>query len=170
MDKRLLFIVVPFFLIFIITGGWMMFSTGYKILLGIQARHWPQATGRILSVQSKNTSDSETSSREIQVRYTYSVGGRQYESGTIHPAYGDSSFEDAHRGLDSLLRSAQQVRVYYDASQPSRSTLSVGFYSSSLASFFVGFLFLVAGVAFLLTCVFAIAGNQDFAGGIAVIQ
>ena len=170
MDKRWLYIVVPFCSIFIIVGGWLMVSAGRKIVLGTRARHWPQAIGQVLSVESKDTSDSESRSREIRVRYAYSVSGHDYEGKTIHPAYGSSSFETAHRGLQSLLRPAQQVRVYYDAAQPSRSTLSVGFYSCSLASFFGGFIFFGAGVGFLLTLWFALAGGQDFASGVTVIR
>ncbi|NBV24898.1 MAG: DUF3592 domain-containing protein [Proteobacteria bacterium] len=170
MDKPWLYIIVPFCSIFIIVGGCLMVSAGRKIVLGAKARHWPQTTGQVLSVESKDTSDSESSSREIRVRYAYRVGGHDYESSTIHPTYGSSSFEQAHRGLESLLRSTQQVRVYYDGSQPSRSTLSVGFYSCSLASFFGGFIFFGAGVGFLLTFWFALAGDWDFARGITVIR
>ena len=170
MNKSMLYLIVPFCSIFIILGGWLMVSAGRKILLGTQARHWPQTTGRVLNVESKDTSDSESSSREIRVRYAYSVDGRDYESSTIHPSYGSSSFEQAHRGLESLLRSAQQVRVYYDSGHPSRSTLSVGFYSSSLALFFGGFIFFGAGVGFILTFWFALAGGQDFASGITIIR
>jgi hypothetical protein len=169
MDKPLLYIIVPFCSSFIILGGWLMVSAGRKIVLGTQARHWPQAVGRVLSVESKDSSDSEGSSREIQVRYAYSVSGHDYEGNTIHPAYGSSSFEAAHRDLQSVLRPEQQVRVYYDAAQPARSTLSVGFYSCSLALFFGGFIFFALGVGFLGTFWFALAGGQDFASGITVI-
>jgi len=166
----MLYLIVPFCSIFIIIGGWLMLSAGRKIVMGIQARDWPQATGRVLKVESKDTSDSESNSREIRVRYAYTVAGRDYESTTIHPTYGSSSFEQAHRGLESLLRSAEQVRVHYDTRQPSRSTLSVGFYSCSLALFFGGFIFFAAGVGFLLTFWFALAGGQNFASGITVIR
>lgn len=170
MNKSMLYLLVPFCSIFIIVGASLMVSAGRKIIAGTQAQHWPHTTGQILSVESKDTSSDESSSREILVRYTYRVGNKDYESGTVHPAYGSSSFEQAHRGLESVLSPDNQVRVYYDASQPSRSTLSVGFYSSSLALFFGGFIFFGAGVGFLLTFWFAIAGNQDFATGITVIR
>ncbi len=170
MNKSMLYIIVPFCSIFIIVGGSMMVFTARKIVLGMQARHWPQTAGRVVSVGSKDTSDSEGSSREILVCYAYNVGGRDYESSTIHPAYSSSSFEEAHRGIESLLRSTKQVRVYYDGAQPSRSTLSVGFYSSSLAVLFGGLIFFAAGVGFLLTFWFALTGDWDFARGITVIR
>lgn len=170
MNKSALYIIIPFCSIFIIVGGGIMVHAARKISLGMRARHWPQTTGRVVSIDSKDTSDSDSSSREILVRYAYNVGGRDYESSIIHPAYGSSSFEEAHRGIESLLRSAQQVRVYYDGAQPSRSTLSVGFYSCSLAMLSGGLIFFAAGVGFLLTFWFAIAGDWDFARGITVIR
>lgn len=170
MSKSILFFVIPFCSIFILTGGGIMISAWRKIALGVQARQWPQTTGRLLSVQSKDSSDSESNSREILVRYAYAVDGKEYEGTTVHPSYGSSSFERAHRGLEALLKPARQVSVYYDAARPERSTLSVGFYSSTLALVSGGFLFFSAGVGFLLAFWFALAGNQDFASGITVIE
>ncbi|MBA4032953.1 MAG: hypothetical protein C0478_18960 [Planctomyces sp.] len=170
MNKSILYIIVPLCSIFITFGGWGMLTALRDMLLGLQARDWPQTTGRVLSVGSKSTSDIKTRSREIRVRYAYSVGGHDYEGSTIHPAYGSSSIEQAHCGVESLLRSAQQVRVYYDGSQPSRSTLSVGFYSGTLSTFFLGFLFFAAGIAFLLSFWFVLMGDWDFARGITVVR
>ena len=163
MNKSMLYVLVPFCGIFIAIGATLMVSTGRKIALGARARSWPTTVGRVLSVNSKDTSEEDTPSREIQVRYAYQIDGHDYESTTIHPTYTSSSFEAAHSGLESLLRTAQQVRVYYDSSQPSVSMLSVGFYSSSLAMFFGGFIFLALGLGFLLTFWFALAGDWDFA-------
>ncbi len=170
MDKNWLWFIVPFCSIFIIVGGGLMASAGSKIMLAARARHWPQTTARIVSVASKDSSDADSDSREILVRYVYNVEGREYDGSTIHPMYGSSGFEQAHRGVESLLRSAQQVRVYYDGSQPGRSTLSTGFYSCILTLFFAGFLFFSAGVGFLMTFWFALAGDWDFARGITVVR
>lgn len=170
MDKPWLFLIVPFCSLFIGVGAWLMSMAGSKIMEGVKARHWPHTTGQLLNVESKDTSTAESSSREIQVRYSYSVNGKSYEGNTIHPAYGSSSFEGANRGLETLLKSAKQVRVYYDAVAPNRSTLSVGFYSCSLAPLFGGFIFFAVGVGFLLTFWFTLAGNQDIASGITTVR
>lgn len=135
MGKAALYLIVPFCSLFIIVGAGMVLSSARKIQAGIQARDWPHTTGQMLSIQSKDTSDSESESREIQVRYAYQVGGRSYEGTTIHPAYGSSSIEEAHKGLESLLGKSKEVRVYYDRSCPERSSLSVGFFSGSARSF-----------------------------------
>lgn len=169
-ENRVLYFIVPFCSLFIIAGAWLMFHTGRKIVVGNRAKNWPHTTARIKNVESKDTSSDEGSSREIVVRYTYRAGGQDYEGTTIHPAYGGSSFEVAHRGLEKVLKPDQQVRVYYDAMRPSTCTLSVGFYSCTLAAFFGGMLFMFAGIAFLLTFWFAIAGDADFARGITVLM
>jgi hypothetical protein len=85
----------------------------------------------------------------------------------IHPAYGSSSFEESHAQLEAVLTAGKSVRVYYEPSAPSRSTLSVGFYSCSLASVFGGLIFIGAGVGFLGSFWFAIAGKMNFADGIS---
>lgn len=170
MDKSWLFFIVPFCSLFIGVGAWLMFMSGGKIAEGVKASHWPQTTGQLLTVESKDTSDAESNGREIRVRYSYSANGRSYEGSTVHPAYGNSSFESAHRGLEAVLKPPQQVRVYYDEANPNRSTLSAGFYSCSLTLLFGGFIFFGAGIGFLLTFWFALAGNQDFASGISVLH
>ena len=146
-----------------------MLSTGLNIMKGVQAKNWPSTAGRVLSVESKDTSDSESSSRKIKVRYSYRVEGRDYEGGTIHPAYTSSSIEESHKGLEVSLRGSKEVRVYYDGANPERSTLSVGFFSGSLALLFGGLIFFGAGVGFLLTFVFALAGDWDYARGLTLI-
>lgn len=145
-----------------------MTSAARKISLGMQARHWPNANGLILKVASKDSSDSESHSREIQVRYAYTVAGQRYEGTTVHPAYTSSSFESSHHDIEALLTSGKMVRVYYDERNPERSTLSTGFYSGSLAMVSAGFIFFGAGVGFLFTFWFMLAGNWNFARGITM--
>jgi hypothetical protein len=151
MPKGLLFLIVPFCSIFIGIGEFLLYSTARGILMGAMARNWPYTNGRMVNVENKIDSESESNSREITVRYTYAVDGSEYEGSTIHPAYTASSFEVAHQRLESVLGSAKQIRVYYDRSKPSRSTLSVGIYSCSFSGFAGGFLFLSAGLGFLLS-------------------
>lgn len=111
MSKSLLYLIIPFCSIFILTGGGIIISAWRKIALGVQARQWPQTTGRLLSVQSKDSSDSESNSREILVRYAYEVDGNDYESTTVHPSYGSSSFESASRAGGPAQACAPGQRV-----------------------------------------------------------
>lgn len=169
-SRRMLWLIVPFCSIFILIGGGVMIATGRKIVEGYRAANWPQTTGILLAVQSKDTSDSEGRSREIVVRYSYTVDGREYEGATIHPTYGSSSFEEGHRGLEQSLTPGKKVRVYYREAAPERSTLSVGFYSGSLVGVFAGALFVAAGLGFLLVFWYALAGDWNYASGVTVIE
>ena len=165
----MLFLIVPFCSIFILVGGWMTYSSVKKIYLGIAAQKWPTVAGQLSEVVSKDTSDSESSSREIQVRYSYAVSGQAYEGKVIHPCYGGSSFEEAHRLLEAKLATGKSVEVFYDPANPSYATLSTGFYSCSLAVVFGGLIFFGAGIGFLGTFWFAIAGKTNFADGVNLL-
>lgn len=166
----MLYFIVPFCSIFILVGGGLTIFAARKITQGIAAARWPHVEGVIQSVVSKDTSDSESSSREIQVIYTYQVAGRNFDGSVIHPAYSSSSFEEAHQGLEKALHADQKVRVYYAEGDPARSTLSVGFYSCSLALLFGGLAFLGGGICFLCISCFAIAGDAGFARGITLLE
>jgi hypothetical protein len=166
----MLLFVVPFCSIFILIGCGLMIFTGRRIVEGWQAARWPHTVGVVSSVESKDTSDSDSPSREILVRYSYTVDGVAYDGSRVHPTYGKSSFEEAHRGLEQVLEPGKKVRVYYRAGEPERSTLAVGFYSGSLAGFFGGALFAAAGLGFLLIFWFAFAGDWNYAAGVTVIE
>jgi hypothetical protein len=167
--SKALFFVIPFCSIFILVGGAMVISSGRAMVQGIQARRWPHTVGRVLSVENKDSSDSESSSRQIHVRYAYHVEGQSFEGTVIHPTYKVSSFESAHQELQELLRPDQKVRVYYEGYHPDRSTLSTGFYSCSLAGLAGGLLFAGAGLGFMLIFWFGMAGDTGYARGITVI-
>lgn len=166
----MLYFAVPFCSIFVLVGGWLTFSAARKIALGIQAQKWPHAVATILSVQNKDTSDSESSSREIIVDYSYKVGGQEYHGRTIHPTYTSSSLDQVHQALETALRQHKQVRVYYDPNAPQVCTLSVGFYSGSLVMVSAGFLFFAAGLCFLFTFWFLAVGDWDLIRGITFID
>ena len=146
-----------------------MIASGQKILQGIKAASWQQTVGYLSSVENINTSTDVISS-EVRVCYSYTVDGREYQGNTIHTAYGSSSFYDAHRGLESLLKPAKKIRVYYDPENPQKSMLSPGFYSCSLAILFGGFIFFSFGFGLLLVFWFTYTGNQNFALGILIIS
>jgi len=165
----MLFFIVPFCSVFILVGGWLTVSSVRKIVQGITAQHWPTTTGRLTHVESKISRDSEGSSREIEVAYSYTINGQTYDGNVIHPSYTNSSFEEAHALLEAKLASGKAVEVYYDPANPTRSMLSTGFYSISLATVFGGLIFLGAGLGFLGTFWFAMTGKTSFADGITIL-
>ena len=147
----------------------MTVSSVRKIILGITAKNWPTTTGQLIHVENKITSDSESTSREIVVKYSYTINGQSYEGNVIHPSYTNSSFENAHSHLEAKLELGKSIEVFYDSRNPQRAMLSTGFYSSSLAMVFGGLIFFGAGIGFLGTFWFAIAGKTNFADGVTIL-
>ena len=145
--------------IFIIPGVWIISSGMRGILLGWQARNWPGVDGRIVSIQSEDTSDAEGNSRKLRLRYSYHVGSSGFVGTTIHPAYNLSSFERANRSVERAIRTGDPVHVHYDETKPDCSTLSVGFYSCSLMAITGGLISSVMGIVFLL--VFGLGFEPD---------
>lgn len=164
--RKILFLVVPFCFVVILVGGSMAFHSIGHIVEGIREQSWPQTTGRIESVESKDHSSSKSPGREILVRYAYSVEGRNYEGRTIHPAYNFASGEESHRRLESLLRKASAVRVHYDPGAPQHSTLAVGFFPRSLGSVVPGLMFFGTGLGLLLLFWLPFFRGRTFADGI----
>ena len=168
MGKNILWVIVPFCSIFIFVGGGLMWHSLRLILQGCRANYWPHTVGKIVDAESHDTSYSEGNSREIKVKYAYTVAGQEYEGTRIHACYGSSSMEQAHVPLERLLQKGTLVRVYHDPVHPDQSSLATGFFSGSLALFFGGVIFAAAGFGFLFTFWFAIAGDWNFASGIRV--
>lgn len=162
----MMYLGVLFCLVFLSLGGFITLWTGRKIMEGIRARSWPHTTGRIIEVECVEGRDN---TREFCVRYEYQAGGGGYEGSTLHPAYGMSNFESAHRGLEEVLWAAKVVRVYYNPVAPSRSMLAPGFYAVSLFPLVFGIMFFGVGLMFLLICYVSGAGVADFVNGITVV-
>lgn len=164
-DRALLwFVLVPFCGFFLVAGLLIVGWTGKGIAEGALAAGWPHTTGTLLRMDNELVSpgdyDSEES-REVVVRYAYSVGGREYEGSRVHPAYSASSFNDGHAAVARLLAGKRLVRVYHHAENPAVSTLSVGFYTCTLAAFFGGLTFLCFGAGLLGMAVSAMRGDRE---------
>lgn len=69
-----------------------------------------------------------------------------------------------------MLDKAQVVKAWYNPRNPAESYLLAKSFSAHLASFFGGLIFLSAGLFFLLTFHFAIAGNSDYAAALEVLD
>jgi hypothetical protein len=154
-----------FFIAFgVIFLGGLLFAVGFGCVLtvygvrriaeGCRAAHWPYTTGTVLGVESKA---GDEATREVVVRYSYTVGGETYEGTRVHPAYtgGRSDDEKAHEGLEAVLAAGKKVRVYYRGDRPATSTLAVGFFSCSLALVFGGFIFAAMPAGLLVMAAYA---------------
>ena len=164
-----LWIVYPFCSIFIIIGAGISVFTLRGILKARDIRNWPTVEATILECDFESNSGSETTTYRVNVRYEYSVLGRKYESDKIHPNYSSSNFE-GHRPLFERLEKSTIVTARYNEADPSESYLLAGTFSAHMAVFFGGMIFLSAGIFFLLTFHFAMAGSSDYASALEVIK
>ncbi len=108
-------------------------------------------------------------SYEVKVEYSYPVNEQVYTGERLRPAYSSASF-GGHRPLYDKLKSANVVRARFNETPPSEAYLLTGSYSAHWASFFGGMIFASAGLFFLLTFHFAIAGNSDYSAGLTIVQ
>ena len=125
----------------------------------IQSENWPEAHGVILSskVERRHPSSGDAGyTYEPNVRYRYTVNGRQYTNDRVfYGATGSSDSGWAHTIVARYPVGAAMVR--YDPEKPSRSVLEAGVTGTTHLQFIVGgpialfglFLTVAAGVALL---------------------
>src|SRR4030095_4617885 len=188
---------IAFGCLFLAVGLYAMFDSLRGIVEGCRASVWPETTATVLESRFVNTSDEDGQCGVARVCYSYQVDGRESRGSTIHPAYRGSGFLDVHRGLAQGLHPSRKVVVHYAEAHPERSTLAVGFYSSTLAGVFIGALLLLAvggciliglrrkmnfsrsqrrillgslGALLVLWILFFFAGNDDFLAGVRFVE
>ena len=166
---KILWFIYPFCSIFIFIGLGIAFWTMRGMLEARSVSDWPKTNAKLLSCEFQSDNSSDGESYEVIVSYEYTVHGQKYESNQIHPAYSASSFE-GHRPLFERLDEASVVKVHYNEVDPSESYIIGGSFSSHLAAFFGGMIFMSAGIFFLLTFHFAVAGNSDYASALEIVK
>ena len=166
---KILWFIYPFCSIFILVGAGLAFWTMRGMMKARAISNWPTVNAEMLECDFVEHSDSDSDSYEVKVRYQYMVNGKKYENDKIHPAYSASSFE-GHRPLYDRLNKCTLVKARYNELDPSESYLLKGTFSAHLAAFFGGMIFFFAGVFFLLTFHFAIAGNSDYAAAVEIVK
>lgn len=97
-----------------------------SLLMSNRARTWPTTQGTVESCEMEESSDSDGSTWEAKVKYSYSVGGARYEGERIAFGYSASSGRDAHQEIFDKLSGAESVLVRYDPVDPSDAVLSYG--------------------------------------------
>ncbi len=167
---KVLWLIYPFCSIFIVVGLGICYFTLRGISKARAVTKWPTIDADVISCDFDSSTDSEGGTTyEVKVEYKYRVNGKDYVGSKLHPAYSASSFE-GHRPLYDRLKKAEVVRASYDPADPSDAYLITGSYSSHWTGFFAGMIFASAGLFFLLTFHFAIAGNSDYAAGLNVVR
>jgi hypothetical protein len=95
-----------------------------------QAAAWPTAPATITSLEVRENADSDGSTYEVQVQYTYTVDGVAYDGSRLAFGYARSSGREAHDEIFRRLKEARAVSARYDPADPSVSCLSFGLHRS----------------------------------------
>jgi Protein of unknown function (DUF3592) len=95
-----------------------------------QAANWPTARGVLTNAVLKEESDSDGSTYEVKVEYTYKVTDNEYHGSRLAFGYQASDGREAHAEILEKLKAAKSVDVRYDPKDPSSSALSFGIHRS----------------------------------------
>jgi hypothetical protein len=124
-----------------------------------QAAAWPTAPATITMREVRESSDSDGSTYEVKVQYTYTVAGVAYEGSRLAFGYGGSGERDSHDEIYQRLKEAKTVFARYNPGDPSESCLSFGLHRSIQVklAFAVTWLLLASG----FTLLFWLSSRRD---------
>ena len=102
---------------------------GYGVMKTARASlYWPMARGTVMTSEVKITSNSGQAGYQhsADIRYTYTVNGKVYNSGKI--VVGSYSSNSARRAekLTRRYRKGSNVKVYYNPVMPGEAVLKPG--------------------------------------------
>lgn len=108
---------------------------GYGLLSlkrSTEAGDWPTAVGSIDECQISRKDSGENVTYGVEVKYSYSVNGKEYQGDKLAFGYAFSSARETHQEILEKLKAAQSVEVRYDPFHPENSVLSYGVHRSIL--------------------------------------
>ena len=116
------------------------------------SRSWPSVIGIIQSsdIGSLGPRDKDTSYKPV-IRYSYTVNGNDFSTSVI--CFGLESYSgsiDFAEGYVGKYPSGKRVDVFYNPFSPSIAVLEPGVSPRSFIPIQFGFMFVAAGVAFLM--------------------
>jgi len=138
-----------FFLIGFGLLGWGL----YSFYRGRQALAWPTTEGRVLDCRVQENPDSDGTTWQVKVRYSYVVDGRVFEGNRVGFGYNGSSTQEEHQGIYEKLQEASRVIVRYEPGNPSNAVLAAGFNRSTFLTlaFAITWLLFTTGFTVLWT-------------------
>jgi hypothetical protein len=142
-----------FISIFFLVGFGLLGYGVHSFYRGRQALSWPTVEGRLLECRLHENPDSDGTTWEVKVRYSYSVAGGEFEGKRVAFGYSGSSTHEEHQGIYEKLKSASRVMVRYQPSNPGSSVLAAGFNRSTflILAFAVTWLLFTTGFTVLAT-------------------
>lgn len=120
---------------------------GYGLYLWYRssdAQRWPTTKGTVLSCSLRESVGGRRATTfEAIVQYSYTVGGKRYESDSIAIGYGSTSNRDHHEAIVEKLNGASSIVVRYNPADPGSSVISYGFHSSIRGQLALGCMWLL---------------------------
>lgn len=133
-------------IIFIAVGVSLVTWGACLIVKCLKVAGWRKVEGAMHACGIKESIDSEGGPLWcLEVAYSYSVSGKQYNGNRIAYGYLKSDSHGEHLALYDKLSTVQTVIVRYNPSNPSESALTYGLHSSPML-LGVGGLVVVSGV------------------------
>lgn len=127
-------------LLFVVVGAVFAYFGYSSYQLGMQSKDWPVAKGSVIQSEiEKRTEFTGTGSSRRKVvksyavvKYTYSVGNREFQSGRI--TFGQS--KNAHNTVARYPK-GRSIQVHYDPQKPDQAVLEPGA-DATLSLVFIG--------------------------------
>ncbi len=117
----LVLFITPFVLIGIGTFGLALYQFG-KVA---QARNWTPVHAKVLSVEMVSSSDSESTSYKVEMKYKYSVSSQTFMGSSVSFNSGMNNIE--HYGeLYNALNQSQVIQIYVNENDPAESVVIRG--------------------------------------------
>jgi hypothetical protein len=117
----LVLFITPFVLIGIGTFGLALYQFG-KVA---QARNWTPVHAKVLSVEMVSSSDSESTSYKVEMKYKYSVSSQTFMGSSVSFNSGMNNIE--HYGeLYNVLNQSQVIQIYVNENDPAESVVIRG--------------------------------------------
>ena len=123
-------------------------------------RPWPSTVGTIVSCDLELNSDSDGTTYQVKVNYSYNVEGRELTNDVLAFGYSASSGREAHQEILDKLKAAKTVAVRYNPSDPQISVLSYGVHRSIQLSLVFAVTWLLFVIGF--TVIWWVASRGDY--------
>jgi hypothetical protein len=149
-----------FISVFYLVGFGMLGYGLWAARRSTQATDWPTAPGTLTRVDLKTNSDGDGTTYQVEVQYTYRVGGDAYTGSRLAFGYTGSGGREAHAAIYEKLKDARSVDVRYDPEDPAASVLSFGIHRSIQLILIFAIVWLVFVVGFTVIWWLAASGDS----------
>ena len=115
---------------------------------------WPVAEGKIVHSTIKTSRDSDSTTHQPIVRFTYQANGQKFRGNQVF--FGDVGISSSNinysRKITQKYPRGKTVNVFYHPSEPQLSVLEVGLTKKSFIGVTFGALFFVVGSCVGILC------------------